>query len=427
MAIGRISKRTVDALEFDPAGPAQQFLWDSTLAGFGVYVLATGKKVYVAQFRLNGRQQRIKIGPHGALTAEEGRAEAKRILGKVAHGADPAAERRELRAARTVSEVADQWLAEHIDIFKKPRTAAEYRRIVDLYIRPELGRMLLRDIRRADIAALRARMIETPIMANRTLATVSSMWSWAAKLEEVAAADNPAAGLERFRENAKERFLTTEELTRLGDVLRLGETEGIPFEVDETGPKAKHAPKAENRRVILDQFAVAAIRLLLLTGARLGEILSAKWDHVDFERGVIFLPDSKSGRKPLYLSAAAQEVLAGLPRIEGNPHIIAGAKASAPRSDLQRPWRAVRRAAGLEGLRLHDLRHSFASFGTGASLGLPIIGKLLGHTQAATTQRYAHVDVDPLHRAANTIGATIAAALEGKPGAEVKSLRRKRR
>ena len=116
------------------------------------------------------------------------------------------------------------------------------------------------------------------------------------------------------------------------------------------------------------------------------------------------------------MSAAAQAVLAALPRIEGNPHVIAGAKDGAPRADLKKPWAAVRRAAGLEGLRLHDLRHSFASIGAGASMGLPIIGKLLGHTQAATTARYAHLDADPLRRAVDTIGSTIAAAMEGNKG-----------
>ena len=153
---------------------------------------------------------------------------------------------------------------------------------------------------------------------------------------------------------------------------------------------------------------------LILTGARLREILDAQWSQLDLERGVLFLADSKTGKKPLYLSAAAQAVLACIPRVEGNPHIIAGALEGAPRADLNKPWRAVRRAAKLEGVRIHDLRHSFASFGAGASLGLPIIGKLLGHSQAATTHRYAHLDADPLRRAAETIGATISAAMDGR-------------
>jgi integrase len=162
--------------------------------------------------------------------------------------------------------------------------------------------------------------------------------------------------------------------------------------------RQSNAAKVENRRVKLDPFAVGAIRLLTLTGARLREILGAEWRHVDLERGVIFLPDSKSGRKPIYLSAA-QAVLAAPPRLDGNPFIIVGRENGAPRSDLKGPWAAVTRAAGLDGLRIHDLRHSFASVAAGASLGLPVIGKLLGHSQAATTHRCAHLDADPLRRA----------------------------
>ena len=139
---------------------------------------------------------------------------------------------------------------------------------------------------------------------------------------------------------------------------------------------------------------------------------------------MIFLPTSKTGAKPLYLSAAAQAVLAAIPRVEGNPFIIVGAKPRAPRVDLKKPWAAIRREAGLDGLRIHDLRHSFASVGAGTSLGLPIIGKLLGHSQPATTARYTHLDADPLRRAAESIGATIAAAMEGKTDNNIITLNR---
>jgi integrase len=255
------------------------------------------------------------------------------------------------------------------------------------------------------------------------LSVVSAVWNWAARRDEVTAAANPAKGIERYAEHGRERYLTTAELARLGDALREGEAIGLPFSVDETKATAKHAPKPDHRRVKLDPFAVAAIRLLLLTGARLREILDARWSQVDFERGVVILPDSKTGKKPIYLSAAAQAVLAGLPRIQGNPYIIIGAKDGAPRADLKGPWERVRRAADLKDVRIHDLRHSFASFGAGASLGLPIIGKLLGHSQAATTHRYAHLDADPLKRAVETIGATIDAAMNRSAADNVKPLR----
>ena len=178
-------------------------------------------------------------------------------------------------------------------------------------------------------------------------------------------------------------------------------------------------PKPESRLRTLDPFAVAAIRLLILTGARLREILHAQWSEVDFGRGFLLLADSKTGKRPVYLSAAALSILSALPRIEGNPHIIAGAKDGAPRADPKKPWAAVTKAAGLEGVRLHDLRHSFASIGAGASMGLLVIGKLLGHSQAATTHRYAHFDADPLRRAVDTIGATITAAMNGDKSGDV--------
>jgi len=232
-------------------------------------------------------------------------------------------------------------------------------------------------------------------------------------------ARQPGAQVGRYREQGRERYLTSDELARLGDALAQAEAIGLPYTVDETKPKAKHAPKLENRRRKIDPFAIAAILLLILTGARLNEILTAKWSYIDFERGLMNLPTSKTGKKSIFLSAAALEVLSRLPRIEGNPHIICGEKEGGCRADLKKPWAAITHAADLEGLRIHDLRHSFASVGAGGGLGLPIIGKLLGHSQPATTARYAHLDADPIRRAVEAIGNTISAALNRNPIAEV--------
>jgi integrase len=289
------------------------------------------------------------------------------------------------------------------------------------FINPAIGSTRVVDLRRAEVAKLHEKLAGKPYTANRVLALISSVWNWAAKRDEVEFAANPAKGIERNKERRRERFLTSEQFSRLGDALRQGETEGLPWTIDEANPKAKHVPK-EIRRTIIDAHAAGAIRLLILTGARLREILDAQWEHVDFERGIIHLQDSKTGAKPIYLSAAALEVLTSLPRIDGNPHVIPGEKKGAPRADLKKPWAAVTRAAGLEGVRIHDLRHSFASFGAGASLGLPIIGKLLGHSQAATTHRYAHLDADPMRRAVETIGSTINAAMNRGGSAEVVKL-----
>jgi len=423
MAQGRISKRSVDALQCN-AEKDRVFLWDDALAGFGVAAFPTGRKVYVAQYRQHGRSRRVAIGEHGRLTPDEARSKAKAILGAAESGADLIEERRAAREVRTFAAVAEDFLSIHVAAKRKGRTRDEYEALLRSHVLPAIGSKRVPDVRRADVTRLHGKLAEKPFQANRALALISAIWNWAARRDEVSLADNPAKGIERYPEQGRERFLTSEELSRLGAALAEGETIGLSYDVDEAKPKSKHAPKPENRRVKLDPFAVAAIRLLILTGARLREILDAQWSQVDLERGVIFLADSKTGRKPIYLSAAAQEVLAGLPRIEGNPHIIAGAKEGAPRADLKKPWAAVCRAAGLKGVRIHDLRHSFASFGAGASLGLPIIGKLLGHTQAATTARYAHLDADPLRRAVDTIGATIAAAMEGNKGGDVIPLRK---
>ena len=163
-------------------------------------------------------------------------------------------------------------------------------------------------------------------------------------------------------------------------------------------------------------FVIAAIRLLLFTGARLGEILGLRWNHVDFERACLRLPDSKTGQKVLYLSAPALEVLAGLPRLDGNPHVICGEREGAHLVNLEKPWRRLRARSGLDDVRLHDLRHSFASFGAAGGLSLPMIGKLLGHTQAATTERYAHLAADPIRAANEAIGERIAAVMKGEGG-----------
>jgi integrase len=224
---------------------------------------------------------------------------------------------------------------------------------------------------------------------------------------------NPVRGIERYRENGRERFLSLNELERLGAALREAESAGVPWEPDLSKSTAKHAPKAENRRIVIGQHTAAALRLLILTGARLREILHLKWEEVDFDRGLLLLPTSKTGKKTIVLNAPAIAVLSVVPRV--GSYVIAGQNAGGeiekPRTDLNRPWALVSRRAGLNSVRIHDLRHTYASFGAGGGLGLPIIGRLLGHAHAATTQRYAHLDADPLRRASEDIANKIATAM----------------
>jgi integrase len=422
----KLSKRTIDALSPRDKTFIQ---FDTDLPGFGVRVMPTGVMSYIVEYRPHGggrgvAKRRVTLGKIGTLTPDQARKAAVEILAQVRLGADPAEDKAKRREAVTVGDLLDLFDNQYVETMVKPTTAVSHR-IAMVELREAFGAMKAVALSRSQLASLHTRMADRPYAANRALAVWAKAFAWGATRGLVPEGHNPAKGIQKFKEQGRERYLTSEELSRLGAALVDGETVGLPWDADENQPKAKHLAKPENRRVKLDPFAVAAIRLLILTGARLREILHAQWSQVDLERGILFLPDSKTGRKPVYLSAAAQAVLASLPRIEGNSYIIAGAKEGKPRADLKKPWAAVCRAAGLQALRIHDLRHSFASFGAGASLGLPIIGKLLGHTQAATTARYAHLDADPLRRAVDTIGATISAAMNGeKCGAQIIPLKK---
>ena len=409
----RITKRSVDALVCPP-GKDREVLWDDDLAGFGLVAFPSGSKSYVVQYRQNGISRRSNLGKHGRLTPDEARSEAKKLLGAVETGVDPIAERKAARGVVTLREAATLYIERHVEAKKKVRTAAEYRRLLEQHILPKLGGKRMVDIQRANVISLHLEISkEKPVTANRAMAVLSALWGWAAKLEMVSAAENPVRGLDKNREQGRERFLTDEEFERLGTAIHEAETIGLPMEIDAENPKSKHAPKPGTRRAPLDPFAAAAIRLLILTGARLREILHLKWSDVDLGRGLLFLPDSKTGKKVVYLSDQAAAVIKSLPPIEGTVYVIAGGKAGRPRSDLKRPWAAIRKAAKLQDVRIHDWRHSFASIAVGENMGLPVVGKLLGHANQATTQRYAHLDSNPLKKAADVIGNRIESAMSG--------------
>jgi integrase len=399
----KLTKRAIDALE----PRAEPFIaFDADVAGYGVRVMPSGLKSFVLEYRpgaggRNVNKRRMTLGRYGTMTPDQARKAALKALAHVRLGADPQAEKSRQRTTLTVAGLIDAFLADRVAKLK-PNTRAAYAESL-AKVRQAHGAIKADALTRVQVATLHRSLSAAPYAANRMAAIVSSLYGWAESNSLVHEGHrNPAARLTRFKERSRERFLTSDELARLGDALRTAET--------------------------LDPAAVAAIRLLILTGARLREILHARWDYVDFERETIFLPDSKTGKKPIYLNAAALAVLADLPRIEGNPHVFPGKKEGQPRDGLDRPWSVIRKkAAGLDELRIHDLRHSFASIGAGASLGLPIIGKLLGHTQPATTARYAHLANDPVRQAAETIGTTISAAMSRKPGAEVVTIKRARK
>ncbi len=423
MTTQRITKHAVNALQ---SNGSEFTLWDDTVSGFGVRVRSTGSKSYVVVYRAGAGRgapvRRYTIAAVGKITPERARARAKVILGAVAHGHDPANQKTAERGTPTVAELADRFMADHVRAKRKARTAEFYRDILDRIVKPAVGTTTADKLTRLQVGRLHSSLGETPYQANRVLAVVGSMFAFAGRAGIVPEGTNPARGIVQFKESHRERFLTGEELQRLGSEIREAETSGIPWSVDESKPNAKYVPKAE-RFTKIDPFAAAALRLLLFTGCRLREILHLLWEHVDLERGCLFLPDSKSGRKTVILNAPALAVLNALERV--GPYVVPGYDPEQPRHDLNCPWRAVTKRAALSGVRLHDLRHTYASFGAGGGLGLPIIGRLLGHAQAATTARYAHLDNDPLRRASESIAGRISAALDGNGRGSVVPLRQR--
>ena len=366
------------------------YLWDADLSGFGLKITPAGRKVYLIQYRLGGRRgrtRRITIGHHGELTPITARMEAKRLLGQVALGRDPASDRDKARADKSLGAVLDQFLTEHVKPKRKASTAREYQRIAKLYIQPRRGRRLLSEITRQDVARLHHELASKSYQANRTLALLSKFFNWAEKYGFRPDGSNPCRHVEKYPEMRRERFLSEAELARLGDALRVAE-----------------------RDKSATPWAIAAIRLLTFTGTRLSEILTLRWEYVNVEHGILLLPDSKTGQKAVHLNAPSLAVLQDM-RLEGNPYVICGDIPGQHLVNLERPWRRIRKTAGLDDVRLHDLWHSFASIGASSGHSLLIIGKMLGHSQPATTARYAHLADDPVKAASDAVAARIAAAM----------------
>lgn len=392
----KITKSVVDALK--PGA----LVWDTEVARFGIRRRAEAR-VYAVKYRHRGRQRWLRIGEHGSpWTPETARREALRLLGLVAQDQDPAGARSATREALTVGAVLDRFLSDHVTR-KRRSTAHEYRRMIAATLRPALGAIPVTAVTPDDVARLHRRLQTTPILANRAVAILSKAFALAERWQMRAPGTNPAQGIEKYREVKRTRRLSLEELSRLGAVLTAADVG--PIQVP--GPRRKTTTK-----VYVSPFALAAIRLLLFSGARKSEILTATWEMVDRERSVLHLADSKTGAKDILLPAPALAVLDGLARIDGNPHLLPGARGGRPLVNISKPLSAILRAAGLSGVSLHVLRHSFASIGVDAGLSLPIVGKLLGHAQHATTQRYAHV-ADPVREASELIGRRIADAMKG--------------
>ena len=379
-----ISRRTVEALSVEK----DTVFWDSEIPGFGIRVYASGVKVYIVQSRADGKSVRVTVGRHGVITADQARRRAVQIINRIKAGEEPVPMplSAKLAGGPTVADLAARYMEEHIAVRCKPGTAGLARKTIDKYILPAFGKLPLAAVEREQVAALHARMYGVPYAANRTVAILSRMFNRAEAWGMVPEGSNPCGSVVRYRERKREMFLTEEEFRRIGRMLN---------EVAVVGGLSVHA--------------VAAIRLLMLTGCRKSEILTLRWQDVDLAANELRLVDSKTGPRPVPLSPAAAGVLADLPRVSGNPWVIPGHKAGTHITNLDKPWNIIRTRAGLRHVRIHDLRHSFASRALALGESLPMIGKLLGHSQIRTTERYAHLARDSVKASAARVAASIGA------------------
>ncbi len=418
MPSAKLTKRIIDGL---PMPSKTTIYYDQDLPGFGLRLTPAGARSWVVEYRPGGGgrgsvSKRMTLGSTATLTPDQARGAARDILARVRLGEDPATERGKRRNTPTFQDFAKRFIDEEAVAKLKPGTVSLYRIYLLKHAAKELGGSKLTAIASSDIARLHRAIGKTrQVTANRVVDAIGSMYRFASSEGAVPKDYNPARGIEAFREQGRERYLTAAELERLGAALRLAETEGLPWEIDEA-KVSKHAPK-NKRRTVIGPHPVAAVRLLLFTGCRLREILKLRWEEIDFDRVMLFLPDSKTGKKSVILNAPALAVLDALPRV--GDFVIAGNSRDRPRADLKKPWEAIARVSDLTGVRIHDLRHSFASLGVGEGLGLPIVGKLLGHRNVHTTARYAHLDIDPLRQASERIAGRIEASMRGKDNEDV--------
>ena len=404
-AMAKLSKRTVTAA-LKKSQP--YLLFDDDVRGFAVRVHPSGEKTFIMRYRFGGADRKLNLGHFGSITAAKARMLALKARAALADGVDPGAERRKLAASPTLTSLGERFMREHVMVRCKPSTQDEYQRALDLFINRKLGRRRVGEVTRADISELHQSFAHIPYQANRTLGVLSKMFNLAEVWGLRADGTNPCRHVKKYREQKRERYLSGEELARLGHALdtatrRISDGKGRYI----IGPESEHV--------------VGAFRLLILTGCRLSEIQTLKWEHVREDR--LELPDSKTGAKSVTLSGEALQVLHALPKVRGNPFVIVGEAIDKPYADLQQPWHRIRKAATLNDVRIHDLRHTFASIAVSSGESLFIVGKMLGHTQPQTTARYAHLARAPLQAATSRVAAQLGEALGIAAGGKVVPLR----
>ena len=379
----RLTIRSIASL---PATGKDAFYWDRDLAGFGVRVQRNGRKVYVVQSRGPAGLKRATLGPVAGIALEQRRREAARVIDRIKRGLDPIPP--EPEPDPTVADLAARCMRAYVEVQCKPKTQALYRHAIDRHIVPALGTMLVKDVRSKHVIGLHDRMRDTPTMANKVVEMLSKMFALAATWDLVPHGRNPCKRVRHYREEPRERFLSPDEYRSLGAALRKVESDSSMWPP-----------------------AIAAIRLLMLTGCRKSEILTLRWDDVDRTAREFRLRDGKRGPRMVPLTTSVLKLLDRIERLEGNPWVIRSQKPGAHLPDLAYYWGRIRDRAGLEGVRIHDLRHSHASEALALGESLTMIGKLLGHSKVATTARYAHLVQDAEKAAAARTGDSIGAHL----------------
>ncbi len=358
----KLTKSILDHAEYVGDGKSRCFIWDSEIPGFGLRVTPSGYKCFVLNYYPQGRNRLMTIGAYGSLTLIQARKLAQDELYKIKHGADPLAVREVERSADTVEQFCREYLERHAKTKKRTWMKDESR--IRRHIIPAWGTQKLSAITGRDVSRLHSKVGEqTPIEANRLLQQLSKMFNLAKRWGILDHSHpNPAAGLEKFRERKRDRFLSRDEASRFFTAV-------------------KREPSL---------YVQAIFFLLVLLGPRKSELLNAKWEDVDFSNQRLRLPETKNGDVHyIPLPTHAITILRNLPRQLYHPYVFPGSKSGRPINNIDKAWGRIKEQAGLNDLRIHDLRRTLGSWMAQSGVPLQLIGKVLNHKDIKTTQIYA--------------------------------------
>jgi integrase len=416
---GKRNRDAVVVADLPPPAKGNRIMYDAEVKGFGVRVTAAGTKAFILNYRVRrglraGTERRYTIGDVRDWSTVAARAEASRLKKLIDQGHDPVAEAEHERQAPTVAALCDRYLAEHVDIHNKPRTRDENRRMVEQIIKLKLGRLKIEAVDHEDVARLHRELKRTPRQANHVVAVLSKMFNLAEVWKDEGGKklrplnSNPCRHIKRYPEIERNRYLSPDELERVGAALREMETEGA----------------------VRPEIA-ACIKFLALTGCRLSEAVGLTWNAIDIKKAEWTLPDAKAGARTVQLGAPALVLLSSLPRAADRVFVSAGETPKPVTANtIERAWigdkgqperrkkarPGIRDRAGIPDVRVHDLRHTIGTYAGAAGLNAFIVRDLLGHKTMAMTGRYVSRHIDPLRAAADAVAGQIAAALDGPPG-----------